>query len=341
MEGIHEMLDRWNPAEREELVVATLLAARGHSYRKPGAVMLFDRHGPVAGSLSPGCMEADLALHAASVLDNGAAVTLAYDMSSGEDPLWGEASFCGGAVSVLLEPLDGCLRDALLQLKYWLETGWETELVRIFDSRGRVQAYRLNREGGTSKRFGRVGRSFWTWSARYAPKPRLIIFGAGPDSRPVAELAGRSGFHVVAADWREGAPYGELPAACERITAPLSAILKEANIRRGDRILLMSHQFRQERELLERILPLPVRYIGILGSKARTAKLLEGLAAEADSRIHAPVGLPIGAAGGEQIAISIVGELILDLSAAKTKRAAERFVCREARPGLLFSSEMN
>jgi xanthine dehydrogenase accessory factor len=321
MQGMHELLERWNPAERERLVVATLMSAQGHSYRKPGAVMLFDRHGPAAGSLSPGCMEADLAVHAASVLDSGASLTAVYDMTTGDDPLWGETSFCGGSVSVLLEALDGYLRDALIQMRYWLSYGYQVELVRILDNKGRVQAYRLNREGGTSRRFGRVERSFWTWSARYAPKPRLVIFGYGPDSYPVAELAARSGFQVIAADWRGQEEDAMVPVGCRRITAPLSSLLEETALLPGDRVLLMSHQYRQERELLERLLPLPVLYIGILGSKARTARLLEevGVTAKPDSRIHGPVGLAIGASGGEQIAVSIVAELILDLSREKAE----------------------
>ncbi|MDF2921957.1 MAG: XdhC/CoxI family protein [Paenibacillaceae bacterium] len=332
MNGIHELLERWNPAEREQLAVATLLSARGHSYRKQGAVMLFGPNGPVAGSLSPGCMEADLAGHAALVLEEGTASTVTYDMSSEEDPLWGETSFCGGSVSVLLEPLEGHLKDALLQLKYWLSQGLATEMIRIFDNRGRVQAYRLNLQGGTSRRFGSVIRSFWTWSTLYFPRPRLILFGAGPDSRPVAELAGRAGFHVIASDWRDIAE-DVAAAACERVNAPLSSILNEAGLRPGDRILLMSHQYRQDREILEQLIPLPVRYIGILGSKTRVARLLEGLADLPDPRIHGPVGLPIGAAGPEQIAISIVGELIQDRSLEMAELAAAKTAPNEQMTG--------
>lgn len=320
MEGMHELFERWNAAEQERFVVATLLAVRGHSYRKPGAVMLFGEDGPAAGSLSPGCLEADLSDHAARVLESGKPVTVTYDMDSPDDPLWGEASFCGGSVSVLLEPLEGDLKDAFLQLRYWIDLGGEVLFNRIFDSRGNVQAYRLIREGGTSKRFGSVNRSFRIWSVRYGPKPRLVVFGRGTDSRPVAELASRVGFRVTAADWRESVRPQDESVPYECITAPLSALMDAVNLRQGDRVLMMSHHYQQDRELLEKILKLPVRYIGLLGSKARAAKLLEGLVTGRDARIHAPVGLPIGAAGPEQIAVSIVGELIADNAQERRER---------------------
>lgn len=314
MEGVHELFQRWNAAEQERYVLVTLLTVKGHSYRKPGAVMLFGKDGPAAGSLSPGCLEADLAEHARSVLEQGKQASVTYDMDDPEDPVWGEAGFCGGTVTVLLEPLDGELKAALLQLRYWMDSGRKVVFTRIMDHQGKVQAYRLTEEGGTSKRFGRVVRSFWTWSVRYAPKPRVVLFGGGPDLHPVAELAGRAGFRVAWADWREGGSRDGAPEA-ERISAPFPELLEAVKLKPGDRVLLLSHQYRRDRSLLEQLAAMPLRYIGILGSRTRVSRLLDLLVQSGDPRIHAPVGLAIGADGPFQIAVSIVAELIADAAA--------------------------
>lgn len=318
MEGIHELFGRWNAAEQGRYAVATLLTVEGHSYRKPGAVMLFDCEGPAAGSLSPGCLEADLTEHARTVIASDRAITVTYDMYDEADPMWGEAAFCGGSMTILVEPLTGAFRDAMLQLRYWMDRGHAVTFNRIMDHKGLVQAYRLTCEGGTSKRFGRVSRSFWTWSARYGPKPRLVVFGAGPDGQAVAELAGRAGFQVVLADWR-GSVDGT--ADYDRAAAPLPELVEAAGLKRGDRVLLMSHHYPADRMLLEQLLPKPLRYIGILGSATRSARLLDGLVRKEDSRIHAPVGLSIGADGPEQIAVSIVGELIADWAQERKSKA--------------------
>lgn len=329
MDGIHELFERWNAAEKKRYVVATLLAAKGHSYRKPGAVMLFGPDGAAAGSLSPGCLEQDLAERAETVRQSGELATVDYDMESPDDPWWGDASYCGGAVTVLLEPLEGHLLEAFLLLRGWIDQGREVVFNRIFDHRGKVQAYRLICKGGASKRFGRVTRTFWTWSVRYGPKPRTVIFGWGGDVRPAAELAVRAGFRVTVADWKDAGAGEADDGLYERIEAPFSGLVEAVRLKPGDRVLIMSHRYRQDRELLEQLLPLPVRYIGILGSAARAAKLLEGLSGASDPRIHAPVGLPIGAAGPEQIAVSIVGELIADNALERLEKQSGSVRTRE------------
>ncbi|WP_438445221.1 XdhC family protein [Gorillibacterium sp. sgz5001074] len=313
MEGIHELFQRWHAGDQERYAVATLLAVKGHSYRKPGALMLFGSDGPAAGVLSPGCLEADLAEHARAVIESGHAATVTYDLDETEDPVWGEPAFCGGSVTVLLEPLEGELKEALLQLRYWIDQGKEVVFNRILDHRGRVQAYRLIEEGGTSKRFGRVVRSYWTWSARYGPKPRILLFGGGPERLPVAELAVQSGFQAVLADWRERSGGPEQEAAdISRVLAPVTELIDAVKPGPRDRVLLLSHHYQHDRSLLEQLVALPVRYIGILGSRMRVSRLLENLAAPEDPRIHGPVGLAIGAEGPMQIAVSIVAELIAD-----------------------------
>ncbi|XOJ01408.1 XdhC family protein [Paenibacillus polymyxa] len=142
----------------------------------------------------------------------------------------------------------------------------------------------------------------------YTPKPRLIIIGAGNDVIPVARLAQSAGFRVVVADWRESLCTSERFPEAELVMGFPREIMPLLNVHKGDYLILMSHNYPRERELLEMVVDCEYAYLGIMGSKTRTARLLDGLPPL--KYVHSPVGLSIGADGPEQIAISIAAELI-------------------------------
>ncbi|ETT47754.1 XdhC family protein [Paenibacillus sp. FSL H7-689] len=142
----------------------------------------------------------------------------------------------------------------------------------------------------------------------YTPKPRLIIIGAGNDVIPVARLAWSAGFRVVVADWRESLCTSDRFPETELVLGFPREIMPLLKVNSGDYLILMSHNFPRERELLEMVVDCEYAYLGIMGSKTRTARLLDGLPPL--KYVHSPVGLSIGADGPEQIAISIVAELI-------------------------------
>lgn len=142
----------------------------------------------------------------------------------------------------------------------------------------------------------------------YTPKPRLIIVGAGNDVIPVARLARSAGFRVVVADWRESLCTSERFPETELVLGFPCEIMPLLKVTKGDYLILMSHNFPRERELLEMLVDCEYAYLGIMGSKTRTARLLDGLSPL--KHVHSPVGLSIGADGPEQIAISIAAELI-------------------------------
>ncbi|MEK3776217.1 XdhC family protein [Paenibacillus sp. FSL K6-4396] len=142
----------------------------------------------------------------------------------------------------------------------------------------------------------------------YTPTPRLIIIGAGNDVIPVARLARSAGFRVVVADWRESLCTSERFPEAELVLGFPREIMPLLKVTKGDYLILMSHNFPRERELLEMLVDCEYAYLGIMGSKTRTARLLDGLPPL--KYVHSPVGLSIGADGPEQIAISIAAELI-------------------------------
>lgn len=305
-------------------VLATLIRVEGHSYRKPGAVMLFYEGGSL-GSLSPGCLESDLELRRQEIWDRGIPEIVEYDMLSPDDFSWGEAVGCGGKIKVVLEPVSGRLRRIFTEIYGRMASGESLILER--EAAGKEYIYTLKiwqgdelpqrRVGaGDSKREtdGPAGSAVLSsaapltpFSTSFEPKPRLIIFGAGYDSRPIAEIAAKSGFRIAVADWRESTLQHDFPVA-ERVVCPPAEVVSLLGIDRKDYVLICSHQFQRDRQFLERVIQAAPHYIGIIGSRARIGLLLEGL--EPPAALHAPVGLSIGAEGPEEIAVSIVAELI-------------------------------
>ncbi|CAM3082734.1 XdhC family protein [Paenibacillus taichungensis] len=168
-------------------------------------------------------------------------------------------------------------------------------------------------------------------SARYEPKSRLIIIGAGNDVIPVARLGKSAGFRVVIADWRETLCTAERFPGVELIHGFPSEIMPVLDIQSGDYIVLMSHQFPREREFLELLEDRDYAYIGIMGSRTRTARLLNDLPPL--KHLHSPVGLSIGADGPEEIAISIAAELIA------SKRAAVATERRNVQRGIAHATD--
>ncbi|MBY9080827.1 XdhC family protein [Paenibacillus sp. HN-1] len=292
-------------------VLATLVAVEGHSYRKPGAVMLFHEGGTL-GSLSPGCLESDLQLRTREIWESGRPEMVEYDMRSSDDFSWGEAVGCGGKIKVALEPVRGELRLQLVEASAQMDGGKSLLLRRSRTPGG--YAYRLEEEPSVTQQqrkhqwqYGSSDDDEEAFATPLIPKPRLVLFGAGQDSRSVAELASRSGFRIAAADWREGPLMNGFPAGERALCLP-EEVPEKLNIGSGDYVLICSHQLQRDRRFLEAVIPRHPKYIGIIGSKARIGLLLDGL--EKAESLHAPVGLPIGADGPEEIAVSIVAELI-------------------------------
>lgn len=286
-------------------VLATIIHVEGHAYRKEGATMLLHQDNRV-GSLSPGCLEADLAEYVPSVLQKGAAEVVTYDMRPEDDLSWGENIGCGGMIRVLLEPVTGELLELLVQIVQKLEQGVKVRFVRKLSHSGIPEMYQVMTNVRTETD---VKASESCFIVDYSPKPRLVIFGAGDDAQPVAEFALRVGFRVVVADWRS--------SLCTKIRFPNaellygfpSELIEFIKPSSEDYFILMSHQFIRDQEMMNALFDFNPRYAGILGSLSRTERMLEGR--EVPSWLHYPVGLPIGADGPDEIAFSIVSELIL------------------------------
>lgn len=275
-------------AEGEVPLLATVIATRGSSYRKPGARMLVTRAGWRAGSVSGGCLEADVVRRAAWLVEQGVSEVKTWDTS--ED---GEAALgCGGEVDVLLEP-------------FHADSPAARALAVVVEQRQPVTLALRLPEGGE-------------WRQALRPSPRLVVCGAGHDALPVASMAVTLGWDVHVVDWRSGqALASRFPGASVRLLA--GDRLAELPLEAGCAVLSMSHHLVYDARVLEAALasPLPA-FIGVLGPPKRTASLLEQLPKGLSlARLRAPVGLALGGEGPAAVALSMLSEIHAALHGAK------------------------
>ena len=332
MAELKRILELWKRARAagEEVCVATVAAVEGSSYRRPGARMLMTAGGQRVGTISGGCLEAEVAKKAWWLTERGACVQRYSSFFDDEgDVPYGLG--CGGAIQVLLERGDPA-RQALEALRRSVEerraqvvvanlgtdskAGPGTEL--IVDEAGRETWTRGAGEGARTlaQKAVRAEASQWEGElfAEYiAPPPALFVFGAGDDAQPLVRLAAELDWHVTVGDGRSHLARAERFAEAAAVK-PLKEALREPGAR--DAAVAMTHSYEQDREILRALLVRELRYLGVLGPRRRTEHLVEGIAPELGlsveecmARLHAPVGLDLGGHAPGAIALSIAAEL--------------------------------
>ena len=173
-------------------------------------------------------------------------------------------------------------------------------------------------------------RSSWTEAVRvfidcFLPPPQMVVFGAGADAVPLVRLAKEAGFRVTVVDHRpKFVTSDRFPWADRVILAHPEEAPEHLSLTPGTFVVLLTHNFHIDAKLLMWLLKSPAGYIGLLGPKERRELLLRNLREqgielrpEEVQKLYAPVGLDIGAEGPEQIALSIVSEVL----AVKNRRA--------------------
>lgn len=323
MNSIYHILERTAHAKRG--VLATVIKVEGSAYRKEGTSMLFT-NGKQYGTLSAGCLETDLAIRTKELLKSHASsCTVVYDMSSEDDLGWGRGAGCNGRVHILLEKVDQQLKRCIHQTINYLSDGKEVNIVRVFNDERAVKDIFVLIEDEQDKSEKDI--SFTTHSLSIddeksttntfiqylKPQERLIIFGAGPDVPPLVEMAHLVGMSVVVWDWRSQyngqIKLGDLSDVEFIHGRSIQMFLQCVNIRPCDSVVIMTHDFMKDQDIVTKLLEQgPLHYLGILGPRQRTKRLLKG--ATIPYYIRSPVGLSIGSEGPEEIAISILAEII-------------------------------
>ncbi len=301
-------------------VLATLTSVEGSSYRRAGARMLVTEAGHRIGSISGGCLEEDLVERSRRVAESGRAEVVTYDTTSENDLVWGVGLGCHGVVRLLLEPLAPQPEWAMLACEN-LRSGLPTDLAVAWGPPGSALGTRL---GGAP-----AGGVFLD---RIPAPASLVIYGAGDDAQPLARLAQELGWRVTVADPRPSMPTpGRFPGASARATGPAEGLVAATDPQPGSLAVVMTHHYRHDLPLLHDLLPLPLAYLGLLGPKKRSERILSDLAVaglvptpEMLSRFHAPVGLDIGADAPEEVALSILSEMKAALSGRDGRPLRER-----------------
>ncbi|HYQ41242.1 MAG TPA: XdhC family protein [Polyangiaceae bacterium] len=147
------------------------------------------------------------------------------------------------------------------------------------------------------------------------PSPRLWLLGAGHVAKPTATLARSVGFEVHVVDEREELNTLERFPDCQRIVGDPSDELRKATLGEGDWVLIMTHDHQLDEATLHAAAGKNAQYVGLVGSKRKVFRLVERVRTKRNGdfpleRVYAPVGLDIGAVSPEEIAVSIVAELV-------------------------------
>ena len=329
MSELKQILDLWKRARaaREEACLATVVAIEGSAYRRPGARMILTSSGEKAGTVSGGCLEAEIAKKAWWLTQQGPSIQR-YSSFFDDDGDMPYGLGCGGTVIVLLERGEPAAQ-ALEALRHSVEDRAESVVVTCIREEDAGTVLILNEAGDTiferaadpglialandALRTGGSSHSGNYFVEMVSPPPALIIFGAGDDALPLVEFAAALGWHVTVADDRSNlARPSRFPLAA-RVNALDPAL---ANAGAATAAVVMTHSFEQDRKILRSLLSRELRYLGLLGPRRRTERLvgevapeLELTPAECMARLHAPVGLDLGGHTPASIALAIAAEL--------------------------------
>jgi len=149
---------------------------------------------------------------------------------------------------------------------------------------------------------------------RIESEPRLIVFGAGHVARPTAVMARAVGFRVVVVDDREELNTEERFPECERLLAEPQDAVDGLRVTPEDWLLIVTHDHRLDEEALDVYARLDHRYLGMIGSRRKVFRILQRIHGRRGlpplDRVYAPVGVALGAVSPEEIAVSIIAELV-------------------------------
>jgi len=343
-----ELLDILNAADRlaargERLALATIVTVRGSTYRRAGARLLLAASQEMVGNISGGCLESDVMVVAEDVIASGTPRLVTYDLTADDDAVWGLGLGCNGAVELFVEPLDPASRQLRI-LREALEGEQTVALVTLLEG-PQASAWIAVRPNGPVEgslgdqaleaRAARAARAALTEGTSRAvalptsegerrafvevvrPPIRLIVCGAGHDAIPVVQFASAMGWRVVVVDPRERFLTAErFPGARQFVRASAGEAAACVPIDDRTYVVVMTHNYLHDRDLLRGFLPTPARYIGMLGPRLRTEKILDELrrdgvtvSAQDRARLFGPVGLDIGGEGPEAIALALLAEI--------------------------------
>ena len=308
-------------------VLATLYAHEGAAPLGDGAQILFDG-GPVAGFLSGGCVEGDVALHARACLADGEPRRLVYGRGGPPDI----QLLCGSRIEVMIErvsPDDEAARrllalDAERRPALWLSDGHARACLGPGEPAARLpntlQAM-LDQAGGRPAVSGGGSAAIFR---RHAPRFRLVVVGGDPITLAIAKLAVDAGFETALV--RPKGPVEPPPLPMVRyFRGEPSDAFAALGLDPWTGVAIATHDIDIDHDALCAVLPSEAGYVGALGSRRRLPERIvrleaSGLSIHEIGRLHAPIGLNIGARSPWEVAVSVIAEVIQSLKAQEEAR---------------------
>ena len=288
MKALQQIIKRVAENPSQPWALATLVQTEGSTYRKPGARLLVEPDGKTLGVLNGGCLEEEIARHGQKVIDDVSPVLLSFDTKL----LYG----CDGQLKILVEPLPAAgLNGNLITAIGRALKSREVCRVRTCFAGDGLGSTLLTVDALVAERSGVF--------VQIVPLPvRLLLFGAGPEIEPITQLSENLGWIV------------------ERFGHP-TELADHFHLDAQTAALVMTHNFGRDLLALDRLLPLQLGYIGLIGPRKRHAELVARLSEyrpfdfeSGIKNLFAPAGLDIGSEAPEEIALAIVSEVAAVLS---------------------------
>ncbi|MEO0372846.1 MAG: XdhC family protein [Pseudomonadota bacterium] len=280
-------------------VLAVIAGVEGPSYRPVGAMMAVMDAASRTGTLSSGCIEADIALHAMEVAQTGQPRTLRYGRGS---PFIDIQLPCGGGLDIVVLPAPD--RDAIAQIVENRAARRPCSLVIDMRTGGMY----VHEEGPT----GRFGD---TLTIRFEPEIRFLVFGKGPEASTFAALVNSAGYpNLLLSPDDETLGWGEM-SGCDTRHVTDQSFPEDLQVDGRTAVVLFFHDHDWEPPILAGALETPAFYIGAQGSqRARDARLMilqgMGVSEAACARLHGPVGLIPSARDAGTLAVSVLAEIL-------------------------------
>ncbi len=268
----------------DRFAVASVVGVRGSAPRPVGAAMAVGPSGEVIGSVSGGCVEAEVYDLACTVLETSQPVLATFGYS--DDTAFAVGLTCGGSLDVLVQRDTPSLRAAL----------------------------QATMDGHpVSVRYSAEGRVF---TESWLPPPRLLVFGAIDHAAAVAEIGRFLGYHVTVCDARPiFATPQRFPAAHEVVVDWPHRYLASTRTDESTAVVVLTHDPKFDIPVLVEALGRPLAFVGALGSRRTHAERLTrlreaGVPEAALARLRSPIGLDLGGRSPEETAVSIAAELV-------------------------------
>lgn len=322
----------------ERVVLCTIIATSGSTPASAFSKMLVKNHGTTSiGTVGGGCLEGDVAQAAKRLYEANRAEILTFHLNEDE---FVQGLICGGSLEVLIEPVTRDYTALFRDLVQRRDEGEDSVLATLLTADGQVLLRQIiQSESGILKShipvehnvtmIEELHKVFHRNQTRrvkvsngelilehIAGTPEVIIFGGGHVSKYISKTAVMAGFRVsVVDDRKQYANPERFPEASQTLATDFDEAFNKLQVKSSTYMVIVTRGHQYDEHVLEQALKTPAKYIGMIGSKRKVLKTYEhltqrGASSDTLQRVHAPMGIEIGATSAEEIGISIVAQLI-------------------------------